>query len=235
MISKTGKELTKISEIIQSGTFNNFIGLKEDLYFEAKGKNPYDLDSPNGRYELAKDVSAFANANGGYIIIGLVTESLETERTDKVVETDLFKKEKFMKDRFVGIIKEYIYPENITKELQCKWKEEKEKQGYGIGYIFIPKQSQNKKYFLIKNIREGNKKIKEIVFGICKRVGSENKPFTIKELHKNIQNGINPIQEKLNWIEKKIDILIERGAPSSELTPLDKLDERISEILKSED
>jgi len=62
---------TLISNILDEGNLSKLIGLKEDLWFEIKGKNPYDFNSPDDRYELAKDVTALANAEGGYLIIGL--------------------------------------------------------------------------------------------------------------------------------------------------------------------
>jgi|SoiMethySBSTD1v2_1073268.scaffolds.fasta_scaffold360489_3 hypothetical protein len=40
----------------------------------------YDLGTPSGRIELAKDVSGFANAEGGYLIVGLPSVSWLTFR-----------------------------------------------------------------------------------------------------------------------------------------------------------
>ena len=73
-----------IKKIIETKELDQLIGLREGLYFDAKEKNGYNLDTSNGRYELAKDVSSFANAAGGLLMIGLNTEPLIGQKTEKV-------------------------------------------------------------------------------------------------------------------------------------------------------
>ena len=70
--------------VLASGAFSEFIGRKEDLHFEAKDAKPHDLGLPSGRFELAKDVSAFANADGGYLVVGLEHERLPAEDVEQV-------------------------------------------------------------------------------------------------------------------------------------------------------
>ena len=84
-----------IQEILSSRAFDRFKGLREDSYFEAKGKAPYDLDSAEGRYELAKDVTAFANNEGGHLVIGLQHRRLPNENTDEVQDLDLLPRAAF--------------------------------------------------------------------------------------------------------------------------------------------
>jgi hypothetical protein len=54
-----------VKAILESHAYDSLIGLEEDTWLEAKGRNPYDFTNPYGQYELGKDVSAFANAYGG--------------------------------------------------------------------------------------------------------------------------------------------------------------------------
>ena len=49
-----------IKVVLETRQFAALLGLDEDTWLEAKGRNPYNLDTPAGRYELAKDVTAFA-------------------------------------------------------------------------------------------------------------------------------------------------------------------------------
>lgn len=59
----------------------------EDRHLDYK-EQPYDQRNPNALYELLKDVTAFANADGGYIIIG-ISEDGEGQAADFVnVEND---------------------------------------------------------------------------------------------------------------------------------------------------
>jgi len=85
----------RILEILSSRIFDRLKGLREDLYFEAKGKVPYDLNSAAGRYELAKDVSAFANSEGGHIVVGLQHRRLPNENTEEGDDLDLLPRTDF--------------------------------------------------------------------------------------------------------------------------------------------
>ncbi|MFZ2961291.1 MAG: RNA-binding domain-containing protein [Candidatus Ozemobacteraceae bacterium] len=73
----------------EDGDFAKFIGLKENLWFEAKGSAAYDFTKLHDILEFAKDVSAFANAEGGILIIGLRTEKQTDEQVDVVTTLDL--------------------------------------------------------------------------------------------------------------------------------------------------
>src|ERR1700674_223445 len=70
-------------------------GLKEDQWFDAKRATTYALATPTGRFELAKDVSSFANAEGGYILIGLTTVEVPDEQTEQVNGLDLLTENSF--------------------------------------------------------------------------------------------------------------------------------------------
>jgi len=70
-----------IKVILDTRQFDQLIGREEDAWFEAKQRSPYDLTPPTGRYELAKDVSAFANADGGLLVVGLTTTRVAETRT----------------------------------------------------------------------------------------------------------------------------------------------------------
>jgi predicted HTH transcriptional regulator len=73
-----------IKTILDNRQFDLLIGQEEDTWFEAKGRNPYDFTTPAGRYELAKDVSAFANADGGILVVGLATAPLADVQKERV-------------------------------------------------------------------------------------------------------------------------------------------------------
>jgi predicted HTH transcriptional regulator len=63
-------QLHLIKHIVESNLFDSLIDQNEDTWFEAKKKNPYDFSTAAGHYELAKDVCGFANAEGGFILVG---------------------------------------------------------------------------------------------------------------------------------------------------------------------
>ena len=71
--------------MLRSGEDESLIGLDESIWLDAKGQ-PYRLDDPGQKWELAKDVSAMANASGGCILIAAKTEKPETYLEERIKE-----------------------------------------------------------------------------------------------------------------------------------------------------
>lgn len=65
--------LMKVIEALTRPDFAPMLGATEgqDLDFKLA---PYALDATKGKWELAKDVAAFANASGGCLVIGVREE-----------------------------------------------------------------------------------------------------------------------------------------------------------------
>jgi len=203
--------MEKIKEIINSRNFSNFVHLKENLYFDAK-REQYDAASPSSRYEIAKDVSAFANSEGGYIVIGLNTKRIDEQLTEEVESLNLLQEETFNVGAHKSIIAQFIYPS--IRCLEVEWVESMENPGIGIGYILIPKQDEREKYFLTNNTLEENEPVKQIVFGLARRIDSSSIPLGQKEIYLALQTGKSAISERLTIIEKKL-IRIEEAIKKS--------------------
>ena len=199
--------LEQIIQIIDNKDFSKFIGLKEDTCFEAK-REVYNIKDARDRIELAKDVSALANYEGGYLIIGLNDEPIATEHRNRIASLNLIRKESFCIKEYEGVIKEYIYP--LLDNIKVDWVGEKSDPNQGIGYIFIPNQKEINKYFLIKKVFEHDKKIKQIVFGIAIRSKTDNNPFSVNDLHRFLNKGrkSESTSERIDRLENKIDSII---------------------------
>jgi predicted HTH transcriptional regulator len=65
-------DLEKVLAIVRAGKFEELIGVVEGDKLECKGSS-YRLDDEHERFELAKDVTSFANAHGGVILLGVQT------------------------------------------------------------------------------------------------------------------------------------------------------------------
>src|SRR2546426_10290931 len=179
--------IEKIKTILDSRTFDELVGLKEASWFDAKSKPAYDFSTAAGRVELAKDVSGFANAQGGYLIMGLHTKVLVEESTEVVSNLGLLSKADFDVSKFQGLIREHVYPE--IAGLEVTWIESSGESGKGVGVIRIPPQEDSRKFFLMVRVIEDGQQLKQIVFGIAQRVGSSTVPFTITQLYAMTQNG----------------------------------------------
>src|SRR6266404_3094737 len=196
-----------IKTILAARQFATLIGLDEDTWLEAKRRNPYDFASPGGRYELAKDITAFANAEGGILLVGLTTAPAADAKTERITGHDLCPQAEFDAMQYLGIIKEHVYP--VIKDLKIYWLPVNAEATHGLGVIEVPPQSPNQKYFLIAKVVDSGAELKQIVFGIAKRNDSSNDPFTVAELYKYTQSGKHPVPQTLARVEAKLDRFIE--------------------------
>jgi hypothetical protein len=223
---------TRIREILTSGVFDRFKGLREDIGFEAKGKIPYDLESAEGRYELAKDVTAFANNEGGHIVVGLLHKRLPNENTDKVQDLDLLPQTGFPAAQMGGVLKEYVHPR--IKDLVIDWVPSVADATQGLGYIYIPPQPDEQKFFLVTKILEDGEAVRQIVVGIAVRKESGNIPLTPDEVHRYVRDGYSPTAKRLTRLEEKMDRLLASSRPTAPLPPESELDARVRRLLGEE-
>jgi hypothetical protein len=68
---------------LEAARDDDLVGLEESRWFDAKGQ-PYRLDDDRQKWELAKDVSALANAEGGLILVAARTEKPETYLEERI-------------------------------------------------------------------------------------------------------------------------------------------------------
>jgi hypothetical protein len=210
----------------------SLIGLHEDPWFEAKQQNTYDLDAPTGRYELAKDACAFANAEGGFIVIGLRTAHLQTENADRVDVLDLCSQVDFVPSKYEGIIGDHVKPS--IAGLDIRWQACGGRLELGLGIIEIPAQEQRAKPFLIVKIVEDNAYQKQIIFGMSRRNQSSNDPLSFDHIQRALKIGLNPDADRLSRIEAKVDTLVaqQSAARESANAPPALLDQRMDALFE---
>ena len=226
-----------ITAVLAHRRFSELLGCTEDLWLEAKQNHEFDLGgNARHRFELTKDVSAMANAEGGFLLMGLRTEPVAEEHTDRVTELDLVAPGDFNADQFSGVIAEHVHP--AIRGLRVEWIESAETAGLGLGCIIVPQQSTEEQPFLMKRVYEGEQEIQQIVFGIARRSGSSNIPLTVVRLYQAVQQGKASVPERLARIEGQLAELMARGqdvapAPPRQV-PADALTDRIKRVSGNE-
>jgi hypothetical protein len=99
-----------IAKIVKNAGFDQLIGETESHVLDAKGQ-PYQFHGSNDRkWELAKDVSAFANASGGYILIGLASEQSPAQAAERISALRPISKASFDPDRHLKLLSEWLHP-----------------------------------------------------------------------------------------------------------------------------
>lgn len=224
--------LDELATIRAHRRFSTFVGEVENLWFEAKEIGEVDFNNPRHRFELAKDVSALANAEGGSLVFGLTTIPRQAEQTDEVSALAMVPQADFDGNRFAGVINEYIFPR--IQNLDAQWIESSETAGMGVGWIVVPKQEDRLLPFLINRVVDDEVEIQRIVFGYAKRVGAGVVPFSVEQLHSMCQQGKSHIAVRLTQIEHDLSIVREHllGAGAAALGGPAPLAQLVEEALE---
>lgn len=175
----------QLEEIINSGEFNRLKGKYENDWFDCK-KEPYRLLIEKDKQELAKDISSFANVEGGYILLGAKTRGDEAHSGEQITEISPFGKNLVDIEQNIKIIESGIYP-NI-EGLNIDWYPDREDDTKGLVLIKIPSQNSSLKPFLTKKVWNGGK-IAETIFGLFQRRGDKSLHYELGDLHRLIQLG----------------------------------------------
>lgn len=100
----------QLQEIITTTNFDSLIGQIENDWFDCKGE-PHQLQNEYGKRELAKDVSSFANYEGGFIFIGVKTKQGTEHFGDEVESLRPFAQNLVDITQYRDVIRSWIYPE----------------------------------------------------------------------------------------------------------------------------
>jgi hypothetical protein len=198
--------LEDLGAIIKKPAFDLLISEAENQFFDAKA-TPYLFDAgDDSKREFAKDVSAFANATGGYIFIGLVTDRAAIHLGDEVTEIRPIPAAMFDPDRHRKILEEWLHPQPANIRVQfVSYGPDSSK---GIGVIHVPKQDDRSKPFLITRSL-ADKKSTELLFGYAERRVDRAQIRGVAEIQQAIKNGLD-IERTLAARLDNIELLLSR-------------------------
>lgn len=206
-MNNLGAEELKI--ILDTGDFEALIGRIENEFFDCK-RGIYSLNDDAGKRELAKDISSFANLNGGYLLIGPQTEKSEKYLGDEIKSISYLPEAQINRQQYIDVVREWIYPD--IHGLNISWHQSKIDAKKGIFVIHIPHQAETDTPFLITKVLDGKKRV-EIVFGYVERKQDSNFARDITSIHSLLRDGINynrnidgrlsDIESSLGEIQKK--------------------------------
>lgn len=185
-----GKQLSaaECAAILKGGDLDQFIGAMESDEFECKAE-PYRLDDKRQKFELAKDVSSFANARGGVIVIGLVTER------DSVLSGDVVRGQRFLDEGSINIaqyhdvLNSWLYPKLQTTP-EIKWFPAHADRAKGVVAISISHQPGQWRPFLITKSVEPDGTQSATMFGYAERQLDRSEPMGVQQLHLLIRDGL---------------------------------------------
>lgn len=199
--------LLELKQVIDSRDFARFVGEVEGQLFDVKGQ-PYRFDGgPDAKREFAKDVAAFANSDGGGILIGMHTKMGPLHTGEEIDEIRPIPGANFDPGQHRKILAEWLYPQPTGVEiLLAPFGPDAAK---GVGVIFIPPQDDRAKPFLIKRVIGESKKSSELMIGYVERRIDGTEIRTIAEIHHTLRIGLSLEREILGRIAN-LEALVEQ-------------------------
>jgi hypothetical protein len=213
--------------ILGRGDFDNFNGAPESLEVEFKGE-PYRIEQEGQKFELAKDVAAFANAAGGVIVIGARTQRDDQTAVDVVAEVRLLAPELVNEQQYEGIISERVYPR--LQELHVRFCPSAGDADRGLFAIDVPPQKEIDRYFLVqKPVTEDDERTPTWLVGLAIRSVGRVEVRRVGEIHTLINRGLGVGRDLADVKEGVAELreLMAVGAVVPPETPADRLDATI--------
>ncbi|HUW83696.1 MAG TPA: hypothetical protein VMZ31_12970 [Phycisphaerae bacterium] len=175
-----------IRESLQSRRFSDLRGTVESIHFEAK-KEPYRLEDARQKLELAKDVSAMINAQGGVIVIGLQTKRSPTHLGDEVIKVHPFPRSRMDSDVYYDVLHQWIYP---APAVDIQWYDSPDDPGKGLGAIWVDAEPHTlNPYLMVQAGVNDCGKLTELLFGYAVRTFACVRPMRVQEIHALIREG----------------------------------------------
>jgi len=110
---------------------------------------PYQLHTKKGKWELAKDIAAFANAAGGLLVVGIRAERQEAQLGELAAEVRPVRKDLVDADQYRDVISSGITP--AVEGLELAWYPD-DATPAGIFTIRVPPQPERLKPFLLRRV-----------------------------------------------------------------------------------
>ncbi|MCW2985461.1 MAG: hypothetical protein JWR63_3031 [Conexibacter sp.] len=193
-------------DVLERRAFDLFLGCEEGIELEFKGE-PYRLGEDTQKFELAKDVSAMANAQGGVIVIGVRTESQVRAPVDVAVALRPVRRDLLDEVRTGQVIAERIYPR--ISGLVVAFHPSHVDDGAGLLTIDVPPQPVTLKYFLVQRPVADDGRVRGWLVGVMIRGIGEVHEQRVGELHSAINGGLN-VGRQLSELADMVAALRER-------------------------
>jgi hypothetical protein len=101
----------EIIELLAKGDFAGLIGVQEDRHLDFKGSGqPYDLETAKGKRDLVADIAAFANAQGGIILLGVGTQLDPHHQIEFADEVSGVRQGVYTEKRVLDLVRAHCHP-----------------------------------------------------------------------------------------------------------------------------
>jgi len=201
--------LEEVRKIVAGGLWGSLVGQIEGDFFDCK-RTAYRLDENRQCEELAKDVSSFANAEGGFILLGFDSKRSATHPADEVTSRRPFDSKYLNAEQYYTLLRDWVLPE--IDGLKVQWVPQVPGGAEGFGLIEIPPQKEARKPFvLVRTVQEDGKR-RGLLVGYVQRRRDVSQPAAPHEVAQWLRDGRN-YQARVETGLADIKAALERIAP----------------------
>ena len=198
-----------ISEVLQrlaEGDFASIVGQFASQWLECK-RSPYVLSNEGQRLELAKDVSALANASGGLILLGVSTKKDETHGSDVIDTVSPVVLAQFNEAQYRHVIAGWTWPRFTGVVIRVH--PELPRKTHGVVSIEVAEcPASDRPTLVCKTILNDDRRA-DIVFGYCERKQAGVTHHDHSRLHSLIGQGMRNRE-----VLEKLEVLISGSNPT---------------------
>lgn len=220
--------IEEIVSLLESGGLNDLLGVMEDDHLECKAA-PYRLGQDREKMELAKDVSALANAHGGIILIGPQTEREPLHRADIIRRVGCFTRDRIDFDQLQRVISDWVVP--AIAGLRFDWHPNRADQTTGIASIFVPEIAADEHPYVVVKVVDDSERIFGSYVGVFERTRDNVSPMRPAELRDRIKDGrrFAELDARLGNIEQMVGKLLGTRVPEPPALSGDAIFARVSD------
>ncbi len=190
--------IDKLEDILARGAFDELRGEYENQWFDAK-KQPYQIEFERQKAEMARDVASLANLDGGYILIGVRTESESVPHAGDIIkEIHPFEPALVDTDQLEKILRSSIIP--VPDGIEIRWNPTSDELDKGVVSIRVPPQPDTSKPFLHYYVNDKDKR-DGVYVGYAMRIGSTTQSQAIQDVQRWLRAGLNYEREIVSRLE----------------------------------
>jgi hypothetical protein len=218
--------LAEIISILESGHFDRLLGGLEDEHLECK-REPYKLQLDAEKMELAKDISALANADGGIILIGVKTEKDPTVAGDVIRHCGCFIEGFVDFNQYENVLLDWVIPS--IRGLKFKWHPSALNPKEGIVSIFVPQTVCQERPFIVGKIIEDTGELSGSHIGYFERKRDGVPPMKAPELRERLKDGLRfaELNARLMNVEEMVGKAAARDMAQPPALPTEEVLKRV--------
>ncbi|WP_030277667.1 helix-turn-helix domain-containing protein [Streptomyces sp. NRRL B-24484] len=148
---------TDVVSALVEGDPDRLLGTAENAWLDFK-TTPYALHTEKGKFELAKDVAAFANAQGGIIVCGVQTVPLEAEAKDVATKLTHFPRTLVKLQAYRDVVGDLVHP---PVALSFNWYSAPGSEETGYLVIEVEALPEQARYALVRKMISDNDRMTE--------------------------------------------------------------------------